>query len=62
MAKKTNAKYERQFFITQCNLDKKGKTNKKLKRNPMAMKNLTPKGRELKDKAIADHKARMGLN
>ena len=40
---------EGQFTITQLNLDKKGKTNKKLKRNPMASKYLTAKGRELKE-------------
>ena len=30
-------------------LDKKGKTNKKLKRNPMALKYLTAHGKELKE-------------
>lgn len=40
---------EGQFTITQINLDKKGKTNKKLKRNPMAAKYLTAKGKELKE-------------
>ena len=40
---------EARFRITQDNLDKKGKTNKKLKLNPLALKYLTPKGRELKD-------------
>ena len=40
---------EIQFSITQANLDRKGKTNKKLKRNPMAAKYLTPRGRELKE-------------
>ena len=40
---------EVQFSITQANLDRKGKTNKKLKRNPMAAKYLTPRGRELKE-------------
>lgn len=44
---------EAQYSITQHNLDKKGKTNKKLKRNPMAAKYLTPAGRELKDRAAA---------
>ena len=44
---------EAQYSITQHNLDKKGKTNKKLKRNPMATKYLTLAGRELKDKAVA---------
>lgn len=40
---------EGQFTITQINLDKKGKTNKKLKLNPMASKYLTAKGKELKE-------------
>ena len=40
---------EAQYAITQANLDKKGRTNKKLKRNPMASKYLTPKGKELKE-------------
>lgn len=44
---------EAQYSITQHNLDRKGKTNKKLKRNPMATKYLTPAGRELKDAAAA---------
>ncbi len=44
---------EGQYTITQLNLDKKGKTNKKLKRNPMASKYLTAKGQELKDAAKA---------
>ena len=48
---------EAQFATTQHNLDKKGKTNKKLKRNPMATKYLTPIGRELKEKAEALAKA-----
>ena len=39
---------EGQYTITQINLDRKGKTNKKLKRNPQASKYLTPKGKELK--------------
>lgn len=43
---------EAQFSITQANLDKKGKTNKKLKLNVKASKFLTPKGGELKEKAI----------
>ena len=42
---------EGQYTITQANLDRKGKTNKKLKRNPQASKYLTPKGKELKEKA-----------
>ena len=42
---------EAHFVITQANLDNKGKTNKKLKRNPMASKYLTAKGKELKEAA-----------
>lgn len=42
---------ETRYSITQANLDAKGKTNKKLGRNPMAQKYLTPKGKELKEKA-----------
>lgn len=42
---------EAQYSITQQNLDKKGKTNKKLKRNPMASKYLTARGKELKEAA-----------
>lgn len=38
---------EGQYVITQANLDKKGKTNKKLKRNPMASKYLTARGKEI---------------
>lgn len=40
---------EAQYSKTQANLDKKGKTNKKLKRNPMASKYLSVKGKELKE-------------
>lgn len=47
---------EGHFSITQANLDRKGKTNKKLKRNPLALKYLTPKGRELKDAGEAWYK------
>lgn len=50
---------EGHFIITQANLDKKGKTNKKLKRNPMASKYLTVKGRELKDAGEAAYKENM---
>lgn len=54
MAKrKSSNSGEAQFTVTQHNLDNKGKTNKKLKRNPMAMKYLTPVGKELKEKAGA---------
>ena len=48
---------EGQYAITQINLDKKGKTNKKLKRNSMASKYLTARGKELKDIAAAYMKA-----
>jgi len=50
---------EGHFVITQANLDKKGKTNKKLKRNPMASKYLTVRGRELKDAGEAAYKENM---
>ena len=57
---------EGQYIITQGNLDRKGKTNKKLKRNPMASKYLTAKGRELKEAGevtykenMAEHRERM---
>lgn len=50
---------EGHFIITQANLDKKGKTNKKLKRNPMASKYLTARGRELKDAGEAAYKENM---
>jgi hypothetical protein len=48
---------EAQYSITQANLDKKGKTNKKLKMNTMAGKYLTPKGKEIKEAAAAFAKA-----
>ena len=47
---------EAQYSITQRNLDNKGKTNKKLKRNSMASKYLTSFGKELKEKAEAEAK------
>ena len=50
---------EGHFIITQANLDKKGKTNKKLKRNPMASKYLTVRGRELKDAGEAAYRENM---
>lgn len=56
MAKRRKGKSgagEGHYSITQANLDRKGKTNKKLKRNPMASKYLTPRGRELKEAAAA---------
>lgn len=49
--RKTSHSGEGHFSITQRNLDKKGKTNKKLKSNPMASKYLTTKGKELKEAA-----------
>lgn len=53
MAKRKGASHngEAQYIITQKNLDAKGKTNKKLKRNPMASKYLTPRGKEIKEAA-----------
>ena len=55
MAKRNGASGsgEAQYTKTQFNLDKKGRTNKKLKSNPNAAKYLTATGRELKDKAVA---------
>ena len=55
MAKRKGASHngESQYIITQKNLDRKGKTNKKLKRNPMAQKYLTVDGQKLKDAAKA---------
>lgn len=44
---------EAQYTITQINLDKKGKTNKKLKMNIQASKYLTARGKELKEAAAA---------
>lgn len=38
---------EGQYTTTQFNLDRKGKTNKKLKRNPQAAKYLTARGKEI---------------
>ena len=42
-----------QNTITQINLEKKRKTNKKLKRNPQAAKYLTARGKEIKEAAAA---------
>ena len=55
MAKRRGASHsgEAQYSITQKNLDKKGKTNKKLRSNPMASKYLTVEGQKLKDEAKA---------
>ena len=50
---------EGQYSTTQYNLDNKGKTNKKLKRNPMAMKYLTVRGKELKEAGEAAYKENM---
>ena len=50
---------EGQYTTTQFNLDRKGKTNKKLKRNPMASKYLTQRGRELKEAGEAAYKENM---
>lgn len=44
---------EGHYSITQANLDKKGKTNKKLKMNAKASKYLTPKGKEIIEAAKA---------
>ena len=62
MAKKRKGKSgsgEGQYTITQRNLDNKGKTNKKLKLNPMAMKYLSIKGKELKAAGEAAFKDNM---
>ena len=48
---------EGQYVITQSNLDKKGKTNKKLRNNPMAAKYLSVRGKELKEAGEAQYKA-----
>lgn len=54
MAKrKSNTNSEGNFISTQANLDKKGKTNKKLKSNPQAMKYLTAEGKRIKEQAEA---------
>ena len=50
---------EGHYIITQSNLDKKGKTNKKLRLNPMANKYLSVKGKELKEAGEAMYKANM---
>ena len=60
MAKRKASKNgEAQFSITQNNLDRKNKTNKKLKLNPMASKYLTPKGKELKEAGEKAYKENM---
>ena len=61
MAKRKASKSgEAQFPNTQKNLDRKGKTNKKIKTNPMASKYLTVRGQELKDQAAAYTKEHAG--
>jgi hypothetical protein len=62
-SKKKSGSGEAQYEITQRNLDKKQKTNKKLKRNPQAAKYLTPEGKRIKEAAAAyakEHPARSG--
>lgn len=62
MAKKRKGKSgagEGHYIITQANLDAKGKTNKKLRLNPMANKYLSIKGKELKEAGEATYKANM---
>lgn len=49
--------YDAQFSITAANLAKKGKTNKKLKRNPMASKYETAANKEITAKALEFAKA-----
>ena len=54
---------EGHYSITQANLDKKGKTNKKLKMNSKASKYLTPKGKEIIEAAkafVKEHPAGSG--
>lgn len=51
--KSSSGRGEAQYTITQINLDKKGKTNKKVSRNPNAAKNLSVKGKELREQAAA---------
>ena len=48
---------EGQYSTTQHNLDNKGKTNKKLKRNPMASKYETAANKEITAKALEFAKA-----
>ena len=59
MAKRKGASHsgEKQYVITQANLDKKGKTNKKLKRNSMASKYLTIEGKKIREAAAEYVKA-----
>jgi len=51
---------EAQYVITQLNLDRKGKTNKKVKRNPNAAKNLSVTGQKLREEAAAFAKEHFG--
>ena len=46
-------KNDNAYIRTQTNLDKKGKTNKKLKSSGLSTKFLTATGKDLKDKAAA---------
>lgn len=62
MAKRKKGKLsngEGHYIITQANLDAKGKTNKKLRLNPLANKYLTIKGKELKEAGEKAYKENM---
>lgn len=62
MAKRKKGKLsngEGYYIITQANLDAKGKTNKKLRLNPLANKYLTIKGKELKEAGEKAYKENM---
>ena len=62
MAKRKKGKSsngEGHYIITQANLDAKGKTNKKLRLNPLANKYLTIKGKELKEAGEKAYKENM---
>lgn len=54
--KSSSGSSDTQFISTQHNLDRKGKTNKKVKSNPQASKFLTPEGKRLKEEAEAFYK------
>ena len=57
MAKKSSStSSDTQFIATQANLDRKGKTNKKLKSNVQASKYLSVEGKKLKETAEAFYK------
>jgi len=51
---------ESHYSITQANLDRKGKTNKKVKRNPNASKYLSVTGQKLREEAAAFAKEHFG--